>query len=106
LAKQLGYTDDDLKALATFASAENFSPAVKAVIKLAENMTVNGQLVTDEDFAELRQYYTEPEIIELTSLIGMVNYFNRFTTTLRIDISGTDAPYESFDLSSAGLEPK
>jgi alkylhydroperoxidase family enzyme len=96
LAKQLGYADDDLKALANFASAENFTPEVKAAIKLAENMTVNGQLVTDEDFAELRQFYSEPEIIELTSLIGMVNYFNRFTTTLRIDISGTDAPYESF----------
>ena len=98
MAKQLGYTDDDLKALANFASAENFSPAVKAAIKLAENMTFNGQLVTDEDFAELRKYYSEPEIIELTSLIGMVNYFNRFTTTLRIDISGTDAPYESYSL--------
>jgi len=96
LAKQLGYTDDDLKALANFANAENFAPAVKAAIKLAENMTFNGRLVTDEDFAELRQYYTEPEIIELTSLIGLVNYFNRFTTTLRIDISGTDAPYESY----------
>ncbi len=85
-----------MKALANFASAENFAPEIKAAIKLAENMTVNGQLVTDEDFAELRQYYSEPEIIELTSLIGMVNYFNRFTTTLRIDISGTDAPYESY----------
>ncbi len=87
-----------MKALANFANADNFSPAVKAAIKLAENMTVNGQLVTDEDFAELRQYYTEPELVELTSLIGMVNYFNRFTTTLRIDISGTDAPYESFEI--------
>jgi alkylhydroperoxidase family enzyme len=100
LAKQLGYTDDDLKALKDFASAENFAPAVKAAIKLAENMTANGQLVSDEDFAELRQYYTEPEIVELTSLIGMVNYFNRFTTTLRIDISGTDAPYDSFVIDS------
>ncbi|MGH7597789.1 MAG: carboxymuconolactone decarboxylase family protein [bacterium] len=98
MAKQLGYTEGDLKALANFANADNFSPAVKAAIKLAENMTVNGQLVTDEDFAELRQYYTEPELVELTSLIGMVNYFNRFTTTLRIDISGTDAPYESFEI--------
>jgi alkylhydroperoxidase family enzyme len=106
LAKQLGYTDDDLKALKDFASAENFAPAVKAAIKLAENMTANGQLVTDGDFAELRQYYTEPEVVELTSLIGMVNYFNRFTTTLRIDISGTDAPYDSFDLGAAGFEPK
>ncbi len=98
MAKQLGYTDDDLKALKNFTSAENFTPAVKAAIKLAENMTVNGQLVTDEDFVELRQYYSEPEIIELTSLVGMVNYFNRFTTTLRIDISGTDAPYESYSV--------
>ena len=96
MAKQLGYTDDDLRALKNFSSAENFAPTVKAAIKLAENMTVNGRLVSDEDFVELRQYYSEAEIVELTSLIGMVNYFNRFTTTLRIDISGTDAPYESY----------
>jgi alkylhydroperoxidase family enzyme len=106
LAKQLGYTDDDLKALAHFATAENFTPAIRAAIQLAENMTRNAHLVSDEDFTELRQYYSEPEIIELTSLIGMVNYFNRFTTALRIDISGTDAPYETFDLGAAGLEPK
>ena len=87
-----------MKALKNFANAENFAPEVKVAIKLAENMTINGQLVTDEDFVELRQYYSEPEIIELTSLIGMVNYFNRFTTTLRIDISGTDAPYESYPI--------
>jgi hypothetical protein len=40
--------------------------------------------------------FSETDIIELASTIGMFNHFNRFTTALRIDPSGSNAPYGSF----------
>ena len=96
MAKQIGYTEEDLQALKEYETAEQFNPALKVAIKLAEKMTLNPHRISDADFTELRQHYSETEIVELTSVIGLTNYFNRFTTTLRIDLSGTDAPYESF----------
>ncbi len=85
-----------MHALREYETSEHFTPAVCAALKLAEKMTRDMNSVSDEDFAELREYYSETDIIELASTIGMFNYFNRFTTVLRIDLSGTNAPYGSF----------
>ena len=82
--------------LKEFEQTERFNPAVKAALKLAEKMTRDAHQVTEEEVKELKQYYSEREIIELSCVIGLANYFNRFTTAFRIDLSGTDAPYESY----------
>jgi len=78
-------------------TSEHFTPGVRAALKLAEKMTRDMHAVSDEDFAELREHYSETDIIELASTIGMFNYFNRFTTALRLDLSGSNAPYGSFE---------
>ena len=40
--------------------------------------------VSDEQFAELRSFYSEGEIVELLCAIGLFNYFNRFNDALRM----------------------
>lgn len=87
---------EELHALREYETSEHFSPAVRAALKLAEKMTRDMNSVSDEDFAELRKHYSETDIVELASTIGMFNYFNRFTATLRMELSGTNAPYGSF----------
>ena len=57
-------------------------------------MTPDAHDVTDAFFSELKQGYTDGGILELTCVIGLANYWNRFTAALRIDLSGTDAPYD------------
>ena len=96
MAKQIGYSEAELHALREYETSEHFTPAVRAALKLAEKMTRDMNSVSDADFAELRAHYSETDIIELASTIGMFNYFNRFTATLRIDLSGSNAPYGSF----------
>ncbi len=73
-----------------------FRPEVKAALTLAEKMAGDAHRVSDEDFAELARHYSESEIIELVSVIGLMSYFNRFSTALRVDLSGSDAAYESY----------
>lgn len=57
-------------------------------------MTRDAHRVSDEFFAGLRHHYNDRQILELTSVVGLANYWNRFTTALRIDLSGTDEPYD------------
>jgi uncharacterized peroxidase-related enzyme len=85
LARNLGWTDDQLSHLAEWAKRDDFTPAEKAGLRLAETVTRNANAVTDEQFAELRSFYSEGEIVELLCAIGLFNYFNRFNNALHME---------------------
>jgi uncharacterized peroxidase-related enzyme len=85
LARNLGWSDDQLAHLANWQNREDFSAAEKAALRLAETVTRNANAVSDEQFAELRSYYSEGEVVELLCAIGLFNYFNRFNNALRME---------------------
>jgi uncharacterized peroxidase-related enzyme len=85
LARNLGWTDDQLGHLADWPLREDFTPAEKAALQLAEIVTRDAHSVTDEQFTELRSFYSEGEIVELLCAIGLFNYFNRFNNALQME---------------------
>jgi uncharacterized peroxidase-related enzyme len=85
LARNLGWTDDQLTHLADWPQREDFTPAEKAALRLAETVTLDARTVSDEQFAELRSFYSEGEIVELLCAIGLFNYFNRFNNALQME---------------------
>lgn len=95
MAKQIGYTDAELEAIKEEEKRIGFAPEVRVALKFAELMAADAHVVSDDDFAELRKYYSEAEIVEMASVIGLTAYFNRFNTVFRVDHTGTNAPYES-----------
>jgi uncharacterized peroxidase-related enzyme len=84
LARNLGWTDDQLARLADWPQREDFSLPEKAALRLAETVTRDAHDVSDEQFAELRSFYSEGEIVELLCAIGLFNYFNRFNNALQM----------------------
>jgi uncharacterized peroxidase-related enzyme len=85
LARGLGWSDDQLAHLADWQARNDFTPAEKAALRLAETVTRNANGVTDEQFAELRAYYSQGEVVELLCAIGLFNYFNRFNNALHME---------------------
>jgi uncharacterized peroxidase-related enzyme len=85
LARNLGWSDDQLGHLADWRQRDDFTPAEKAAIRLAETVTRDAHAVSDEQFAELRSYYSEGEVVELLCAVGLFNYFNRFNDALRME---------------------
>jgi uncharacterized peroxidase-related enzyme len=85
LARNLGWTDEQLTHLADWPRREDFTPAEKAALRLAETVTRDAHAVSDEQFAEVRAYYSEGEIVELLCAIGLFNYFNRFNNALQME---------------------
>jgi len=84
LAKTLGWSDDQLTHLGDWSQRADFTPAEKAAVRLAETVTRDAHSLSDEQFAELRAYYSEGEIVELLCAIGLFNYFNRFNDALQM----------------------
>jgi uncharacterized peroxidase-related enzyme len=85
LARNLGWTDEQLTHLAEWPQRDDFTPAEKAALRLAEVVTRCANAVSDELFAELRSFYSEGEIVELLCAIGLFNYFNRFNNALKME---------------------
>src|SRR5581483_8302885 len=85
LARNLGWTDDQLAHLADWPNRADFSPAEKAALRLAETVTRDAHAVSDEQFAELQSFYSEGEIVELLCAIGLFNYFHRFNNALHME---------------------
>jgi uncharacterized peroxidase-related enzyme len=88
LARNLGWTDDQLSHLADWPQRGDFTPAEKAALRLAETVTRDAHAVSDQQFAELRGFYSEGEIVELLCAIGLFNYFNRFNNALQMEPTG------------------
>lgn len=104
LARKLGWSDDQLRHLGEWAERSDFTAAEKAAIRLAETVTQDAHGLSDEQFAELRSYYSEGEIVELLCAIGLFNYFNRFNDALRMEPTkpGEGGPQASDALAAAG----
>ncbi len=59
LAEGLGWTGDQLAHLSDWSQRDDFTPAEKAALYLAETVTLDAHAVTDDQFAELRTFYSE-----------------------------------------------
>lgn len=71
--------------MANFRTRDDFTPAEKAALELAERETLHPHDVDDQFWAELRRHYDEGQIIELAAAIGLFNYFNRFNDVLKME---------------------
>ena len=100
MAKKLGTSDAKLDALASYAENDQFDVRERLAIHLAEVMTLNPHAYTDVEFAQLREHFTEGEIVELVSAIGLFNYFNRANDLLQMEIT---KPATTEELEQAGL---
>jgi uncharacterized peroxidase-related enzyme len=102
ICKRLGWTDAHIEALKNAVASDEFTEAEKAAIDLAEAMTKHPHDYSDEEFAELRSFYSEGEVVELMCAIGLFNYFNRFNDLLQMEPT---KPASADELAEAGLAP-
>ena len=100
IARRLGWSDEQIDALSQAATSLVFSESEKVAIHLAEVMTLDAHSYTDVDFARLRSFYSEGEVVELMAAIGLFNYFNRFNDLLQME---STQPASQEELDVAGI---
>jgi uncharacterized peroxidase-related enzyme len=100
IARRLGWSDEQIDALSQAATSLVFSESEKVAIHLAEVMTLDAHSYTDVDFARLRSFYSEGEVVELMAAIGLFNYFNRFNDLLQMEPT---QPASQEELDVAGI---
>lgn len=64
---------------------ETLEPGWRAALDYADAIHRSGHDVTDELYGRLRAVWDEGQIVEITLVIGMTEYFNRFNDSLRVE---------------------
>jgi len=102
ICKKLGWTDTQIEALHSAPGSDQFTEREKVAIHLAEVMTLDAHSYTEADFARLRSFFSEGEVVELMAAIGLFNYFNRFNDLLEMEPT---RPASAEELAEAGVVP-
>ena len=74
--------------MAVFATSSHFSAAERAALAVAEAMTITGQKVTDELFAEARRHFSEAQMVELAAAVALENFRSKFNVALGVESQG------------------
>lgn len=62
-----------------------FAPRERSALAFAEALTADSNHVSEALFTELRSHFNEGEIIEISSVAGLFNYFNRVNNALQME---------------------
>jgi alkylhydroperoxidase family enzyme len=79
----MGATPEQITAMAADDLA-SFEPSWAAALRVAEAMTRDGGRISASVYQELASHWNAGQIIEIISVIGLFNYFNRFANGLDI----------------------
>ena|SRR5438045_1520301 len=89
LARQLGVSEELLDALYHIDQHRHlFTPRELVALRFAEVMTTSAREVDEELWDELQVYFDDGELVEIATVIGLFNFFNRFADALQIVPSG------------------
>ncbi len=88
MARQLGASAELVEAIQDRggrAPIERLEAAWRVALEFADVVHGSGHDVADELYGRLRGSWDEGQIVEITLVIGMTEYFNRFNNSLGVE---------------------
>ena len=67
------------------SAIERLAAGWRVALEYADVIHRSGHDVTDELYGRLRAAWDDGQIVEITLVIGMTEYFNRFNDSLRVE---------------------
>jgi alkylhydroperoxidase family enzyme len=88
LAKQLGVSEELLDALYHIDAHKHlFTPRELAALRYAEIMTTGARDVDEKLWDTLQEHFDDEQLVEISSVIALFNFFNRFADALQLSPS-------------------
>jgi alkylhydroperoxidase family enzyme len=85
LARQMGVTEELLDALYHIDQHRHlFTERELVALRFAEIMTTSARDVDEALWDELQMHFDDGQLVELASVIGLFNFFNRYADAFEI----------------------
>lgn len=83
-ARHLGESQQRLDCVAAWRETPFFTERERAALAWAEAITLVAETrVPDDVYEEVKRHFPEPELVDLTAVIGMINLWNRMSVSFR-----------------------
>jgi uncharacterized peroxidase-related enzyme len=78
--KMFGLTDEQIKNI----KSQNLSEKEKTALEYAAASTQHAYNINAKVMSKMKQYYTDAQIVEISSVVGLFNFINRFNDSLGV----------------------
>jgi alkylhydroperoxidase family enzyme len=82
-----GMSDDEIDAIRQ-GRFESFSPPEVALLRMADAQADTPSNVSDQLYAELREHFTEEQLIELAAVAAQENFRARYNRVFNVGSDG------------------
>jgi uncharacterized peroxidase-related enzyme len=79
-------SDAKIRALWEFETSGEFSAAERAALRLAYKAALVPNEASQADFAELKRYFDDGQIVEIVASIALFGYLNRWNDTMATEL--------------------
>jgi uncharacterized peroxidase-related enzyme len=97
--------DSKISAIGQFETSPLFTEAERVALRFAKRAAEVPNAVTAEDFATLRQHYSDEEIVEIVSVISYFGFLNRWNDTFGTELEASPLDFAEAVLSGTGWSP-
>ena len=95
---------EKVEAAFDYETSPLFTDAERAALRVAQGAAAVPNAVTDEDFAELRNHYTDRQIVEIVGQISVFGFLNRWNDTMATKLEAPPTQYAEEHLADNGWE--
>jgi uncharacterized peroxidase-related enzyme len=101
-AAHIGVDDEKIEHVWGFETNALYTEPERAALRVARDAAQVPNAVTDEDFADLRDHFTERQLIQIVATISMFGYLNRWNDTMATTLEPEPLGYAVDHLSANG----
>jgi alkylhydroperoxidase family enzyme len=104
-ALHFGVSAEKLAAVTDAAASPLFTPAEKAALRVGAAAGAVPNAVTDAMFAELREHWSEAQIVEIVGVISATGFVNRWNPTVATPLENEPTAVGEIHLAKRGWSP-
>jgi len=104
-ATHLGAARERIDAAFEFDRSPLFSGAERTALQLAHDASLTPNATTDAHFDQLRQHYSEDQILEICAVISLFGWLNRWNDTVATELETEPLSFAQSELATQGWEP-
>ena len=102
---KIGVPDEKIQALWSFETSDLFTDAERAALRLAMAAGVAPNMTEPENFVEMRQHFTNIQIVEILAVIAVGGYLNRWNDTIATVTDLESVDFADQVLRQVGWDP-
>lgn len=104
-AARFGVAEDKLAAIWEFETSDHFDEAERAALRVAFGAGQSPNQVSDDDFAALKQHWSDDQATAIVAVIAMFGFLNRWNDTMATTLEPEPIEFAERVLAGGGWTP-